>query len=146
MSSIGGRVAMPYTAPYAASKHALEAIGDCLRVELADSGITVAIVEPGAVATPIWGKNQADAQRLVIPAELSREYGHVPAALERVLASTGRRGVPPEQVADTIERALTAPRMRSRYLVGRDATAMLLARRVLPDRLFDRFARRALGV
>ena len=115
-------------------------------MELADSGVTVAIVEPGSVATPIWGKNQADAQRMVIPDELSKEYGHIPAALERVLASTARRGVPPEQVADTIERALSSPRMRTRYLIGRDATAMLIAKRVLPGHLFDRFARRALGV
>ena len=146
VSSIGGRVAMAYTAPYAASKHALEAIGDCLRVELADSGVTVAIIEPGAVATPIWAKNRADAERLVIPAELSGDFGHVPAALERVLERTSRRGGPPEQGADTIAGALAAPRMRARYLVGRDARAMLLARRILPDHLFDRFARRALGV
>ena len=55
------------------------------------------------------------------------QYGHVPAAMDKVLEDTERRGVPPEQVAETIERALTARRMRARYLVGRDARAMLLA-------------------
>jgi len=146
MSSIGGRVTMAYTAPYAASKHALEAIGDSLRVELASSGITVAIIEPGSVATPIWSKNQAEAQELQIPQELAPYYGHIPAALEKVLKDTGSRGVPPEQVAATIERALAAPRMRARYVVGRDAAVMLIAKRVLPAHLFDRLAKRMLGV
>jgi NAD(P)-dependent dehydrogenase (short-subunit alcohol dehydrogenase family) len=146
MSSIGGRVAMPFTSPYAASKHAIEAFADCLRVELHTSGVGVTLIEPGSVATPIWSKGQEEADRLTVPAELQREYGHVPAAMEKVLRNTASRGVPPEEVAQTIERAFAARHMRARYLVGRDAKAMLLIRRVLPDRVFDRFARRALGV
>jgi len=146
ISSIGGRVAMAYTAPYAASKHAIEAIGDALRVELARSSVTVAIIEPGSVATPIWSKNQADAQELQIPAELQSYYGHIPAALEKVLKDTGSRGVPAEHVAATIERALTSPRMKARYVIGRDARAMLIAKTILPAHLFDRLAKRMLGV
>jgi NAD(P)-dependent dehydrogenase (short-subunit alcohol dehydrogenase family) len=146
VSSIGGRVAMAFTAPYAASKHALEAFGDALRVELHTSNIQVALVEPGSVATPIWDKARADAESVSIPPELQAEYGKVPAAMSKVLADTARRGVAPELVAETIERALTARRMKSRYVVGRDAKAMLIARRLLPDHVFDRVARRALGV
>ncbi len=146
VSSIGGRVAMAFTAPYAASKHAIEAFGDALRVELRTSGVQVALVEPGSVATPIWDKSRAEAERVVIPPELQDAYGRIPAAMDKVLEDTARRGVPPEQVAATIERALTAPRMRARYVVGRDAKAMLLVRRLLPDLVFDRVARRALGV
>lgn len=146
VSSIGGRVAMAFTAPYAASKHALEAFGDALRVELRTSNIQVALVEPGSVATPIWDKARADAEGVSIPPELQAEYGKVPAAMSKVLADTARRGVAPELVAETIERALTARRMKSRYVVGRDAKAMLVARRLLPDHVFDMVARRALGV
>jgi NAD(P)-dependent dehydrogenase (short-subunit alcohol dehydrogenase family) len=146
VSSIGGRVAMAFTAPYAASKHAIEAFGDALRVELHSSGVKVALIEPGSVATPIWGKSQAEADRLTVPAELQKEYGKVPAAMEKALSDTAKRGVPPEQVASTIERALTASRMRSRYVVGRDAKVMIFARRLLPDLVFDRFVRRVLGV
>jgi NAD(P)-dependent dehydrogenase (short-subunit alcohol dehydrogenase family) len=146
VSSIGGRVAMPFTAPYAASKHAIEAFGDTLRVELRSSGVTVALVEPGSVATLIWDKGRAEVERVVIPAELQEAYGRVPAAMGKALEHTARRGVPPEQVAATIERALSASRMKARYVVGRDARAMLIARRVLPDLVFDRVARRAFGV
>jgi NAD(P)-dependent dehydrogenase (short-subunit alcohol dehydrogenase family) len=146
VSSVGGRVAMAFTAPYAASKHAVEAIGDALRVELRTSDVQVALVEPGSVATPIWDKGRAEAEDFEVPDELRQQYGHIPEAIDRMLRSTGERGVPPEQVAETIERALTARRMRARYVVGRDARAMIAIRRLLPDLVFDRFARRALGV
>jgi len=124
----------------------VEAIGDALRVELHSSGIQVALVEPGSVATPIWDKSREAADAVRIPPELQAEYGHVPAAMDKVIEDTARRGVPPETVAETIERALTAPRMHARYVVGRDAKAMLLAKLLLPDHLFDRLARRVLGV
>ena len=145
VSSIGGRVAMAFSAPYAASKHALEAVGDALRVELHSSGVQVALVEPGSVATPIWDKSRTDAERLTVPPELSEQYGKVPAAMDKVMRKTAERGVPPEQVAQAIAGALAAPRMKARYVVGRDAQAMLLAKRLLPAHVFDRFARRALG-
>jgi NAD(P)-dependent dehydrogenase (short-subunit alcohol dehydrogenase family) len=146
MSSVGGRVATAFLAPYAASKHAIEAIGDALRVELHSSGIQVALVEPGSVATPIWGKAQAEAERLAIPPELEGPYGRIPEAMDKVLQDTARRGVPPEVVAETIERALTARRMKARYVVGRDARAMIVLRGLLPDRVFDRLIRLRLGM
>jgi NAD(P)-dependent dehydrogenase (short-subunit alcohol dehydrogenase family) len=146
VSSIGGRVAMAYTAPYAASKHALEAIGDALRVELRSSDVQVALVEPAAVATPIWGKSRAEGDRVNVPPGLQAEYGHALAAMDKALQGSARRGIPAERVAKTIERALTARRMKARYLIGGDARAMLLAKRLLPDLVFDRVARRLLGV
>jgi NAD(P)-dependent dehydrogenase (short-subunit alcohol dehydrogenase family) len=146
VSSVGGRVAMAFTAPYAASKHAIEAIGDALRVELRTSSVQVALVEPGSVATPIWDKSRELADGVTIPDGLQAEYGHVPQAMDKVLQDTAKRGVPPELVAETIERALGARRMKSRYLIGRDARAMVAIRRLLPDHVFDRIARRALGV
>lgn len=146
VSSIGGRVAMAFTAPYAASKHALEAFGDALRVELRTSHVQVTLIEPGSVATPIWDKSRVESERMSVPPELQQQYGHVQAAMDKVLEDTARRGVPPEQVAETIERALTASRMKARYVVGRDAKAMLIVKRALPDHLFDMLARRALGV
>jgi short-subunit dehydrogenase len=137
---------MAFTVPYAASKHAIEAVGDALRVELRSSNVQVALVEPAAVATPIWDKVRAEAERASVPPELQKEYGHVPAAMSKVLHGSARRGISSERVAQTIERALTARRMKARYLIGADARAMLLAKRLLPALLFDRVARRALGV
>jgi hypothetical protein len=81
-----------------------------------------------------------------IPPELQVQYGNVPAAMGKALEDTARRGVSPELVAQTIERALNARRMKSRYVIGRDAKAMLIAKRLLPDHVFDMVIRRALGV
>ena len=142
VSSVGGRVAMAYTAPYAASKHALEALADGLRVELLSSHVQVALIEPGSVATPIWEKARESADGVSVPPELEQVYGPALVAMRKTLARTASRWVPPERVADTIARALAATRMRARYVVGSDARAMLIAGRVLPDRV----ARLALGV
>ncbi|HEV2997764.1 MAG TPA: SDR family oxidoreductase [Solirubrobacteraceae bacterium] len=146
ISSIGGRVTTPFMAPYHASKYAIEALGDALRIELGRSHIQVALVEPGSIATPIWGKGGPQIESLEIPAELREQYGHVPAAMERVLRDTERRGIPPERVAATIEHALRARRMHARYLVGRDAQMMVWAKRLLPAHLLDRLIARALHV
>jgi NAD(P)-dependent dehydrogenase (short-subunit alcohol dehydrogenase family) len=146
VSSVGGRVALPFSAPYGASKHAIEAIGDALRGELHSSGISVSLVEPGSVKTPIWGKARAEAEAMEIPPELEAEYGHIRTAFANVLTETESRGVSPERVAATIQRALTAGRPRGRYVVGADARGMILAKALLPTGVFDRVIRRALGV
>jgi NAD(P)-dependent dehydrogenase (short-subunit alcohol dehydrogenase family) len=146
ISSVGGLLTTPYLAPYHASKYALEAAANSLRLELARSHIQVALIEPGSVATPIWEKNRGLLDEFSVPEELREQYGHVPAAMAKALHNTARRGIPPERVAHTIERALSARRMRARYLIGRDAHAMVWASRLLPDLLFDRLLRRAVGV
>jgi NAD(P)-dependent dehydrogenase (short-subunit alcohol dehydrogenase family) len=146
LSSIGGLITTPYMSPYHASKYALEAIGNALRVELARSHIQVALIEPGSVATPIWDKGNALIDGVEVPEELREFYGHVPVAMGKTLRDTAKRGVPPERVAKTIERALTARRMRASYLIGVDAHAMVWVSRLLPDLVFDRVLRRAVGV
>ena len=95
VSSIGGKVVMPYLAPYGASKHAIEAIADSLRVELASSHVQVALIEPGSVSTPIWDKGREEASRLQIPPELEPVYGDVVERMNRVLEETAKRGVSP---------------------------------------------------
>ena len=104
VSSIGGRVAVAFTAPYAASKHAVEAIGDALRVELHRSNVQVALIEMASVATPIWDKAQAEAERLSIPPELQGAYGPAMAGMEKAMGDAAQSGIPAEQLAETIER------------------------------------------
>jgi NAD(P)-dependent dehydrogenase (short-subunit alcohol dehydrogenase family) len=148
MSSIGGLVANPYMSPYHASKFGLEAVGDALRQELRPFGVQVSIIEPGSVATPIWDKAKATAES--IRGDLSGEQEDVYAErLERaasLIDEVSARGVPPEKVAGVIEHALTARRPRTRYLIGVDAKAMVMIRRLLPDRLGDRIVARVSGL
>jgi len=144
MSSISGRFASPLLGPYAASKYAVEALSDALRRELAPWDIPVALVEPGAVATPIWEKSAAAAQSLLdgLPTEANGYYAADIERAKRRALRTARTGIPAEVVAAVVHTALTAARPRPRYLVGRDARIGALLARWLPDRVLDRFTRR----
>jgi NAD(P)-dependent dehydrogenase (short-subunit alcohol dehydrogenase family) len=146
MSSIGGRVANPLFGPYSASKFALEAISDALRREVAEHGVRVVSVEPGGIATPIWGKGLDDARRLMEAAgeEQMRRYARLTEAVTRAVERIGREGLPPEEVARVVGKAVTAERPRARYVVGRQAKVQALAARLLPDRAFDAVVARAL--
>jgi NAD(P)-dependent dehydrogenase (short-subunit alcohol dehydrogenase family) len=148
LSSIGGLIASPYMSPYHASKFGIEAVGDALRQELRPFGVEVSIVEPGSVATPMWekGKGTAEAVRGRLTPEDEALYGDKVARMSEVVGEVGSRGVPPEKVAGVIARALTARRPRTRYLVGADARAMVLLRRLVPDRIRDRIVARATGL
>jgi NAD(P)-dependent dehydrogenase (short-subunit alcohol dehydrogenase family) len=143
-SSDNGRWAPPYMAPYAASKFALEAIGDALRFELRRSKIRVSIVEPGSIKTSIWDKGLDEVDELDLPEESERLYGDVPGVLRNALEQGRRDAIPAERVADAIYHALTADRPKTRYRVGRDARAMIALRAILPDRAFDSVISRAM--
>ena len=140
IGSIGGRNAAPFIGPYSASKFALEAITDSLRRELRPWGIEVAVIEPGAVATPIWDKGvqQAKTQASELPPRALDLYGSAMDALTGLLAQQAGNGIDPQQVARAVTHALTAKRPRTRYLVGREARMTALMVRVLPDRAMDR--------
>lgn len=144
MGSIGGRSALPFLGPYAASKHALEAIADSLRLELAPFGIAVSIVEPASIRTAIWEKGAARAD------ELSRDVAPEAAELYaarverfRTFALSRGPGADPAKVAEAVEHALTAERPKARYVVGRDAHVRAWVER-LPTRLRDRLLARKL--
>jgi NAD(P)-dependent dehydrogenase (short-subunit alcohol dehydrogenase family) len=147
ISSIGGLIAVPFNAPYAASKFGLEAVADSLRLELRPWGIEVSVVEPGGVATPIWRKGASEGDRLTegMSESAVEMYGKRIASFREIALETGRRGIEPERVAEVITHALTAKRPKTRYLVGRDAKLNARVRKLLPDRVFDRLVARQLG-
>ena len=135
MSSIAGRAgALPLIGPYSASKRALEALAESLKVELLPWGIGVALIEPGSIATPIWAKGDETFDDLVaaLPAEGKERYGEALDRGRRIGAQTGERGIPPEKVADKVEDALTSAHPRFRYLVGVDAKARAYVEPTLP--------------
>ena len=138
IGSIAGRSALPFLGPYAASKHALEAVADSLRLELRPFGIAVSIVEPGSIKTPIWTRDRPDP-----PPEGMELYGDRITAFRQIALKRGAAGAPPESVAKVVEDALTAERPQTRYLVGRDAKLRAGFER-LPDRLRDRIYERVL--
>jgi NAD(P)-dependent dehydrogenase (short-subunit alcohol dehydrogenase family) len=148
LSSIGGRMAMPFGAPYHASKYGIEAVVDCLRQELRPWKIDVVAIEPGSIDTPIWerGEERADAAAEHAPPAQEALYGKQIESFRGAVRRTADRGIPPAKVADSIHHALTARRPRTRYLVGADARGQALLTRLLPDRVMDRIVARAMGL
>jgi NAD(P)-dependent dehydrogenase (short-subunit alcohol dehydrogenase family) len=145
VGSIAGRSALPFLGAYAASKHALEAIADALRLELRPFGVDVSIVEPGTIKTPIWARSAELAASLAdgAPAALRELYGERTAAFGRVARERGANGASADEVARVVEDVLTSPRPRTRRLVGRDAK-LRAGFELLPDRLRDSVYERVL--
>jgi NAD(P)-dependent dehydrogenase (short-subunit alcohol dehydrogenase family) len=140
MGSIAGLSTMPLMGPYSASKFALEAITDALRLEVQQWGIQVSIVEPGAIATPIWTKSATEAaeRETAIETELRILYQPVVDAVRKVVGEASKRAISPDAVAKVVEDALTAPTPKTRYLVGTDAKLRALMVKLLPDRISDK--------
>lgn len=145
IGSIAGRSALPLTGAYAASKFALEALTDSLRVELMPAGVHVSIIEPGVIATPIWDTSLKLGDELLkeMPKAAHEYYGRIIEAV-RKRAERGTGGLPPSVVADAVVHALTADKPKTRYLVGRDARVRALFQK-LPDRVRDRLIARKLA-
>ena len=144
VGSLGGRVAFPYASAYHASKFAIEGLAESLRAEMLPLGVGVSVVEPGAMATEIWGKGreQLSAVRAGLTPEQREVYGEALDGFDETLASADEDGEDPDEVAETIEKALTASSPDDRYLVGRGARAVTLLEPLLPSAVFDRVKKR----
>ncbi len=142
VSSVAGKVAIPFAAPYCASKHALEAVSDAMRVELSPFGVRVVLVEPGPIETRFGERARSGVAPL-----LSRPgpYRELYAGAERAMDGEFQRGKrPAEVVARVILDAIEARRPRPRYAVTGLARALIGIRRALPDRWLDAMMRRSL--
>lgn len=146
MGSIAGRSTIPMMGAYSASKFALEAITDALRLEVQQWGIQVSIIEPGAITTPIWAKSADDAKgrEAGMGAELKQLYEPTVVAVKKVVDEAAKRAIPADVVAKAVEQALTAPVPKTRYLVGTDAKIRAFIGQILPDRIMDRLLRAVL--
>ncbi len=148
MGSISGRIGAPFIGAYSASKFALEAMTDALRIELRPWGIEVVILEPGSIATPIWEKGRKLAGEIArqIPEEKRQLYSHVFDAMRDAARKSGEQGAPVEEVVHAVVHALTVRRPRTRYVVGRDARRAAFLSRFVSDRTLDWFILRRLGL
>lgn len=142
-SSILGRFSPPGGGLYHATKHAVEAYSDALRLEVARYGVRVSLIEPATVRTEFF--SNAISQFAGPPGTPYADFydGLASWAIDVAQGRTqaGRFAVSPEKVAAVIERAITARRPRARYAVGILARGALSMRRCLPDTLFDKFVR-----
>ncbi|WP_030672017.1 SDR family oxidoreductase [Streptomyces sp. NRRL B-1347] len=136
-----GSIAAPYLGAYATGQFAKEGMSDALRRELRPQGVTVCVVQPGAVNTPIWGKVRETGHELLdrTPEGIRELYGPT---FERFLRLNEQRAqasrTRPEDFARGVCHALSAPRPRTRYRIGADAQAAAILSRLLPDAAVDR--------
>jgi NAD(P)-dependent dehydrogenase (short-subunit alcohol dehydrogenase family) len=141
ISSIYGLMTTPLTGWYQASKHALEALSDALRVELAADDIAVVLIEPGAFRSNIWESAGNDVQR-----RLDSEYFAAYRRLEEGIKVSQRLMGDPIEVARLIASVMTAKSPKARYLIGYDARAIDIYSKLLPTEVRDRLARITLGL
>jgi NAD(P)-dependent dehydrogenase (short-subunit alcohol dehydrogenase family) len=142
ISSVAGRLSAPFLGAYATSKRGLEGMSHSLRRELMVYGIDVIIVNPGAVATPIWDKAEmADASRYA-----ETEYSPFLARFLAAALKSGRSGLPPEAVGDVVWTALSSARPRTFYPVLRRKLLNWTIPLALPARILDGLIAKRLGM
>ena len=141
ISSVAGKMAMPFVGPYAMSKHALEAFSESLRRELMLYGIDVIIIGPGAIVTPIWDK----AQELDITPFLQTDYGKVLGKFRDFMVQRGKAGLPVEQMGELVWHVLTTSKPKVRYAIVPQKFKNWTLARLLPKRMFDNLIAKQLG-
>lgn len=139
-SSVGGKVYFPLGAWYHASKHAVEGLSDCLRIELNPFGIDVVVLEPGFIATE-FGQVLVDNF-----AKLPKGSPYEP-TMQAIIAQTQKTAMEgnnsqPDVIAKAVSRIIGAKRPKTRYRVGKFATPMIVMRSLLPDKIFDKIVTR----
>jgi NAD(P)-dependent dehydrogenase (short-subunit alcohol dehydrogenase family) len=144
ITSMGGKIHTPLGAWYHGTKFALEAISDCLRMEVEPFGINVVVIEPGGIKTE-WADIAADKLRAMSGAGAYASQAHA-MAKSMVGDASRKRQSPPELIANTIAKAVSTHHPKTRYAVGFGAKPMIFLRRILSDRAFDGFMRMATGL
>lgn len=141
MSSISGLATSPFFGPYSSSKFAVEAISDALRREISRYGCKVVVIEPGAIATPIWDKglDKKDDFFGELSPEMKKVYGPELQQMQKGVAKIARDAAPVDLVSDAVEKALLLARPRTRYVVGPKALAFQMAMlNFIPDAWADK--------
>ncbi len=148
VSSVNGRISTPMTSAYNASKFAVEAFADALRVEVRPWGVRVVLVEPAQTDTNMWHQMDADfaAAHDALPSEQRDLYAKHFAGMRKRIPLSLKLVVPPDDVAATVECALTTRRPRARYVVGAGPRAQAVLAGVTPTPVLDAVLRLATGV
>ena len=141
VSSMGGKIYTPLGSWYHATKFALEGWSDCLRFELKDFGIDVIVIEPVAIRTEFGDVAFGPALEHSRSTAYSGIVNKMLEMRDRIEGNRSR-GSPPSVIADTIARAIKVKRPKTRYAAGQYAKPLLLLRRLLSDRMFDRLIAR----
>ncbi len=143
-----GKVSGPLLGPYCASKFALEALTDSLRMELQPWEIAVSIIEVGTVKTPIWNKSIERIDQIwdCLPDQAKKLYSPTLEAIKKTARKLEQNGLPAEVIAKTVSQVFIEKRPKARYIVGLEAKINILLSKIMPDRVLDRLITSYLGL
>ena len=148
ISSVNGRISLPLLGAYSASKFALEAAADALRLELKPWGIAVSVIEPAQTDTDLWRRADQSVDEMeaaMTPSQRALYSKHI-AGMRKSIPLSQRLAVPAEKVADVVERALTVRSPRARYPVGVGPAIQMGVVTSLPTVIRDRLIGRLTGI
>jgi NAD(P)-dependent dehydrogenase (short-subunit alcohol dehydrogenase family) len=146
MGSITGEISTPLFGAYSASKFALRAMNDALRLELRPEGIHISLIVPGTIQSEIWRKEKECVAAIMAGSPARQRYGALIDNVSRYVFSCAEQALPAERVADAVLRCFTSAKPRIQYRVGWEAQVGSRAKKFTPDRLFDFLLARKLGV
>jgi NAD(P)-dependent dehydrogenase (short-subunit alcohol dehydrogenase family) len=143
ISSIGGRMTVPFLGAYNATKHAVESLSDAMRFELHAFGIDTVLIEPGAIRTDFAQRTMREAAAYHNEASV---YAPALVAYRKLAARADELAPGPEKIARVVERAVNARRPRARYVAPFTGLLTLWMARLMPQRLLDWTFRKVLGL
>ncbi|GHO88968.1 SDR family oxidoreductase [Dictyobacter formicarum] len=144
VSSVSGRISVPVTGVYSASKYALEGLCDALRLELAPFGVRVSIIEPASSPTSIWKTSLQRSFEHLGAAKDSSPYARLLKMAEKSATQSSQTGFPVQKFSDTVVRILDSSHPWARYSVPFSAALLILLRRFLHDLVWDCLIRLAM--
>jgi NAD(P)-dependent dehydrogenase (short-subunit alcohol dehydrogenase family) len=148
IGSVGGKITMPFGGALCASKYAMEAINDALRLELYPWGIDVILVAPASIVTPAVDHLAHDSETTIrqFPPEGHQYYEQTFRNFVKTTVAREKKGSPPEVVAQTVLKALTVKTPKTRYPVGTDSRTLTVMPQILPTRWLDKIRFKLFGL
>lgn len=141
VSSISGEISRPFLGPYSASKFALEAISDAMRIEFSIYNVPVIVLQPGPTQTPIWTKAREDQGRFQ-----DTDYAPIFRKMDKAVDAISKGAIPVEKVTRVMLKAFETPHPKTRYLVSHNNFLLWLAKNVLTDRMLDKFSQKQMAL
>ena len=148
IGSVGGKITMPFGGALCASKYAVEAVNDALRLELFPWGIHVILIAPGSISTLAVDRMVSDSEAVIqqFPPEGRRHYEQTFRNFVKTVAAGEKEGSPPKVVAQAVLKALTTQTPKTRYPVGANANVLTLMPQILPVRWLDKIRFKLFGL
>ena len=142
ISSISGRRAHPFVAPYTASKFAVEAFSDALRREMLLYGVDVILIEPGPIKTAIWDKvPDLDDNEFT-----GTDYEHSLRKFYKMFIEMGKKGFDADIIGNRVKEILQDPSPKTRHVITPNRFINFTLPGILPDRMFDKLVGKGLGL